>query len=1483
MSQWNLSVQLTGHGSDLVATLKDSAKEARKLKKDINKARNAIKELRDEARNDIQIGVTVDAGRLRSDVAAAVQGAGGHSIDVQLSVDGDHLRQEVNDSLSTAGSGQGVTVDLGLRDSMQLRHEVSDAVRWASMNQAITIPLDVDAASLANLDSATTGSVAGLNNLKDAAQDVSDALRTLRRRAAAASSELDELRNHAMAAAVGLRSLNTAARNADGRLDTLSTRSRSLRTDLDDLDDTVGRLGGSLDGLRGSLGGLNSSTGGARSNMRSLLAILVGLSTAAVPVAAAVVPLAASLGAAGVSAGAFGIALAGQIPALSDAAEAQTKYDEAVRDHGATSKEAAEASMALQAQMAAMPAPTRRAAAALSSLRKQYTDWSDSLAGDTMPVAVKGFETLSATIPKLTPMVKGAATEMDRLVTITAGGVASGSFDRLFGQFEDFANLSIREVTDEIVHLMRVLSEGTGGSAALQEVMDYARRVGPQVAESLRSVGDAFMTLLEASAEMGISALTVVNALAQLVAAVPPGALSVFFQLALALKAVQLASMGFSALSGLMAAFAAQLTAARTAAAGAVGPLASVAAGFMALSRAAKVAVIGTVIGGLVVALTELANIGKSAPPDVDKLTTSLGNFARTGKVAGELARSFGKDLGGLADSLRTLARPSNTEKTQQFLTKLIGMDSTPVKIAKENLDGIDKSLANLVKNGNPELAAAALERISKTKLDNLTPKEFRAQLDDYKSAIADMKFEQQLAADSMGVFGQQAISTSAQLDKQKASADGLRQSIQALNDVNRAGLGGMIGFEAAIDAATKAAQANAGALTMSGGQLNLNSEKARNAATALNDLATKTDEAAASARQSGASWEEVNGIYARGRTALINTAMQMGLTKAQAETLASSILKIPDKKSTQIEMRHEDAIAGLDEVIAKIQATPDAKSVKVNALTDEARILLEGLGYKVETLPDGTVKVTALTGTALANLGAVKAARDALRDKSVTLTVLRRTIYETVQRGGGSNQAAKNAYETTHADGGITLHQYADGGIQRGRVRHFANGSENHIAQIAPAGAWRVWAEPETQGEAYIPLAASKRTRSRAITEETVRRLGGDPRTIAWNADGNVTDWRYDPQTGSLYSSSDAGQAGHKTKKVTVRGKGGKKTTKEVDYFSLSAVESKLKSASKATQSWNKDLEKVADRVGTDVADALASMGKDGVALTKKMAYGSTKYINQMADALRGLSKTAKASLSDYTRQLTAANKIDATFATNLGKLAAAGYGDLAKQLAAQNDKAAQELAAAAVKDRGKAKSANAAAKTANNSLTSDQVAQLVAIIAAVKSSKTGIHDVAASTGLGEDEIIATAGKARSQISSSLGSRATRFLSDLGKAQKGLAYANGGIRSGIYATRGGAVTFAEPSTGGEAYIPLGANKRGSATRVLGDVAGRFGLGLTDANAGKVVIIREQGPLVGNQVYNVTSGGNAVDTAREVESRTARQMRRLARGGAAAR
>ncbi|MFD7639582.1 phage tail tape measure protein [Kitasatospora sp. NPDC059795] len=93
------------------------------------------------------------------------------------------------------------------------------------------------------------------------------------------------------------------------------------------------------------------------------------------------------------------------------------------------------------------------------------------------------------------------------------------------------------------------------------------------------------------------------------------------------------------------------------------------------------------------------------------------------------------------------------------------------------------------------------------------------------------------------------------------------------------------------------------------------------------------------------------------------------------------------------------------------------------------------------------------------------------------------------------NNGAWDSPFAARKANGGI-LEFFADGGIRAPR------GPENHVAEIVPAGTWRVMAEPETMGESYIPLAPAKRARSKAILEETARRFGG---TVLYGAAGRL------------------------------------------------------------------------------------------------------------------------------------------------------------------------------------------------------------------------------------------------------------------------------------------------------------------------------------------------------------------------------------------
>ena len=802
------------------------------------------------------------------------------------------------------------------------------------------------------------------------------------------------------ATATALRGLQDAARGTSRTLATLTTRAttaaaaltalgaaaRSLRGDIDDLDGSIRRTGGGMTALRGRLDTITNSASSAGSSMDTLKSATLLLAPALIPIALQAAPIAASLTAATMAVGAFAAAAGGQISAMSEAADAEKKYKDAVAEHGATSKQAADAQAAYVRQVEKMPPATRTAAAALSAFKDGYRQWSDALAADTMPVVTKSFAVFGALFPKLTPVVQGASAQLNPFVAIAAGGIQSSGFDRFMRSFAEFSTGAMAKANDSLIRFTRTLDTGKI-SGGVNEFMEYVRANGPMVRDTLASVVQALSNVLQGAADVGPGLLAVVNALAGLVAAVPPGVITAMLQLALAIKAVKLAAAGMAAATGGMAALSAAVGGMRTAAAGATGVLPRLGAAFMALSRTVRVAVAGTGIGLLLIALTELSQRSRQAPPDVDKLTGSLSQLGRMGKVTGEAAKAFGTDLDGLYGKVRSLTDPSTTDKVQQFLVGWTGWDSTPVKDAKENLGAVDEALANLVKNNQADLAAAAVKRLTaEYGKGGRDTSEFTNRLTEYKASLEDAKFEQMLAADAMSLFGQQAQATSAKLAEQKASADGLRQAIAALNEVNRAGLTGMIGFEAAIDAASKAAADNAGVLSMQGGQLTLNTEKQRTAAQALNDLAAKTDEAAASARDNGQSWASVNGIYERGRQELIANAQAMGLTAGQARQLADQILKVPSGKKITLEMRTQDAVNGLNGVIDAIKKAPNSKSVTVKALTSDAVSLLRELGFKVKQMPDGRFKVTAETGTAKANLAAVQRARDNLKSKTIDL-----------------------------------------------------------------------------------------------------------------------------------------------------------------------------------------------------------------------------------------------------------------------------------------------------------------------------------------------------------------------------------------------------------------------------------------------------------------------------------------------------------------
>lgn len=205
------------------------------------------------------------------------------------------------------------------------------------------------------------------------------------------------------------------------------------------------------------------------------------------------------------------------------------------------------------------------------------------------------------------------------------------------------------------------------------------------------------------------------------------------------------------------------------------------------------------------------------------------------------------------------------------------------------------------------------------------------------------------------------------------------------------------------------------------------------------------------------------------------------GGPRASIAALVADIAAAPDKKKVTVQAIIQKAVGDLKGVQEKVAGLKDRKSITVSAPTQTAQKALKDLGYKIENVDKGGKKVTitAPTGTPLAQVQRIQGAINNLTGT---------TVHVTVQY----SESGKPSVVRTHADGAIV--RYANGGIRAAasRIRAFAAGAERHIAQIGKPGETRIWNEPETEGEAYLPLSKSKRKRSKAILDEVARIFGG-------------------------------------------------------------------------------------------------------------------------------------------------------------------------------------------------------------------------------------------------------------------------------------------------------------------------------------------------------------------------------------------------------
>lgn len=245
------------------------------------------------------------------------------------------------------------------------------------------------------------------------------------------------------------------------------------------------------------------------------------------------------------------------------------------------------------------------------------------------------------------------------------------------------------------------------------------------------------------------------------------------------------------------------------------------------------------------------------------------------------------------------------------------------------------------------------------------------------------------------------------------------------------------------------------------------NSEQLDKVARAMNDAAEAASREAESTGGAAAGQKALVGSLQASRQQLFNIARQFFKSEKATWDYVDSVLAIPDEARTQISTPgSRTARQELIDVRNKVKDIPPKKSVNVGVLSAAAIQKLKDLGFKVRTLPDGSVVVRANTGGAQGALNAF-IARNAGRTVPVNI----------VTRVSGPRQVGGHYF-------------YARGGI----VKAFADGgTEHHPPMVARAkpGTFRMWAEPETGGESYIPWAMDRRGRATKVLGMTADAFG--------------------------------------------------------------------------------------------------------------------------------------------------------------------------------------------------------------------------------------------------------------------------------------------------------------------------------------------------------------------------------------------------------
>ena len=461
---------------------------------------------------------------------------------------------------------------------------------------------------------------------------------------------------------------------------------------------------------------------------------------------------------------------------------------------------------------------------------------------------------------------------------------------------------------------------------------------------------------------------------------------------------------------------------------------------------------------------------------------TENSNF---GKVKQRLA-DLGVELGALAAS----DLPKAQEAFRAFYQEA-GGDERAGKLLLETMPALRAELT--------EVATQMGLTVNDATLLKIATGEIAPAAEDAASGVSEFAEELDPAAEAAEDFAE--------------ANDRLRSSIEQLGSPLLAARAAARDYESAVRDANDAVKEN-------GKTLDVSTEKGQANQEILDGLAESTVAYTTAAFDAGASTGELTALMADGRVEFINAAREMGLTRAEAETLADSLGLIPENIDLLVKAEGMDEARG--EVDGVTEYANNAQGfIQFGARPGEAYNELEAILYDTNN-STGTVDIAADDTKSRKDL------RDILYDTDRSTGTIDldgndrpgqgvlRDLVRNVNDADGTIDVdakvskaqraindwfSKNSGRSIKVSANVGAQFAANGGMWSGGARRFADGGTTESGQSVPRQSMMggpqygrtniLWGEPETGWEAYISGKPGMEARNRQILGMAASKLG--------------------------------------------------------------------------------------------------------------------------------------------------------------------------------------------------------------------------------------------------------------------------------------------------------------------------------------------------------------------------------------------------------